>query len=84
MRQDINEKVKMTELTDDARLLVISHMPLAYAMAWRMRDCGISLEDLRQEGCLGLCEAAMRYDESTGRVDIVSSVEELKRKKNLL
>ena len=65
MRQDINEKVKMTELTDDARLLVISHMPLAYAMAWRMRDCGISLDDLRQEGCLGLCEAAMRYDEST-------------------
>ena len=63
MRQDI-QKDMVTELTDDHRLLVISHMPLAYAMAWRMRDCGISLEDLRQEGCLGLCEAALRYDEN--------------------
>ena len=65
MRQDITEN-KMAELTDDRRLLVISHMPLAYAMAWRMRDYGVSLEDLRQEGCIGLCEAAMRYDESQG------------------
>ena len=53
-------------LTDDRRLLVTSHIPLAYAMAWRMRDCGVSLEDLRQEGCLGLCEAALRYDENVG------------------
>ena len=65
MRQDTKEN-KMAELTDDCRLLVISHMPLAYAMAWRMKDCGISLDDLRQEGCLGLCEAALRYDESMG------------------
>ena len=63
MRQDV-QKQKMAALTDDCRLLVISHMPLAYAMAWRMKDYGVSLEDLRQEGCLGLCEAAMRYDES--------------------
>ena len=65
MRQDVQEN-KVTTLTDAGRLLVISHMPLAYAMAWRMRDCGISQEDLRQEGCLGLCEAAMRYDEAMG------------------
>ena len=52
------------ELTDDQRRLVVSHMPLASAMAWRMRDYGVSQEDLRQEGCMGLCEAAMRYDES--------------------
>ena len=63
MRQNI-EKNKLAELTDDCRLLVISHMPLAYAMAWRMKDYGVSLEDLRQEGCLGLCEAALRYNES--------------------
>lgn len=61
MRQDIKEN-KMAKLTDERRLLVISHMPMAYAMAWRMKDNGISLEDLRQEGCLGLCEAALRYD----------------------
>jgi RNA polymerase sigma factor (sigma-70 family) len=63
MRQDI-KRIKLAELTDDCRLLVISHMPLAYAMAWRMKDRGVSLEDLRQEGCLGLCEAAMRYNET--------------------
>ena len=55
---------RFSELTDDCRLLVISHMPLAYAMAWRMKDYGVTLEDLRQEGCVGLCEAALRYDES--------------------
>lgn len=59
-----NSMQRLSELTDDCRLLVISHMPLAYAMAWRMRDCGVSLEDLRQEGFLGLCEAALRYDET--------------------
>lgn len=63
MRQDI-KKNKVAELSDDCRLLVISHMPLAYAMAWRLKDCGVSLDDLRQEGCLGLCEAAMRYNEN--------------------
>ena len=63
MRQDIKTK-KVTELADDLRLLVINHIPMAYAMAWRMRDYGVSLEDLRQEACLGLCEAAMRYDEN--------------------
>ena len=65
MRQETNEN-KMAELTDSCRLLVISHMPLAYAMAWRLKDHGVSLEDLRQEGCLGLCEAAMRYNEELG------------------
>ncbi len=56
----------MASLSDDRRLLVISHMPLAYAMAWRMKDCGVSLDDLRQEGCLGLCEAAMRFSDELG------------------
>ena len=55
---------RLSELTDDMRLLVVSHMPLAYAMAWRLKDHGVSLDDLRQESCLGLCEAAMRYDEN--------------------
>ena len=54
---------KLRELTDDSRLLVISHMPLTAAMAWRLRGYGVSQEDLRQEGFLGLCEAAMHYDE---------------------
>lgn len=62
MRQETIKKDKMAELTTDGRLLVVSHLPMAYAMAWRMKDCGVSLDDLRQEGCLGLCEAALRYD----------------------
>lgn len=57
---------RLCELTDDLRLLVVSHMPLAYAMAWRMKDCNLELDDLRQEGLLGLCEAALRYNEQTG------------------
>ncbi len=65
MRQETKEN-KMASLNDDCRLLVISHMPLAYAMAWRLKDHGVSLEDLRQEGCLGLCEAATRYNEQLG------------------
>lgn len=65
MRQETNEN-KMASLNNDCRLLVISHMPLAYAMAWRLKDCGVSLEDLRQEGCLGLCEAATRCNEQLG------------------
>ena len=56
----------MASLSEGGRQLAVSHMPLAYAMAWRMRDLGVSLEDLRQEGCLGLCEAAMRYNEQLG------------------
>ena len=63
MRQEVQDN-KMTELTDDARLLVISHIPMAYAMAWRMKDSGVCLDDLRQEACIGLCEAAMRYNEA--------------------
>ena len=59
-----NSTQRFGELTDDCRLLVLSHMPLVYAMAWRLRDKGISQDDLQQEGFLGLCEAATRYDEN--------------------
>lgn len=66
---DLQKKLPKTseeclgELTDDLRLLVLSHMPLAYAMAQRLRGRGVAIEDLRQEGCMGLCEAALRYNE---------------------
>ena len=80
MRQDVNHNgaaepqtnlqvncVKpLCELTSDRRQLVVSHFPIVYAMAWVLRGCGVSLDDLRQEGALGLCEAAMRYDENIG------------------
>lgn len=78
MRQDVQKK-KVAELaeslpeerkkhtvklTDAHRRLVASHMPLAYAMAWQAKNSGVCLDDLRQESCIGLCEAAIRYDES--------------------
>lgn len=51
------------QLTNQQRQMVACHMPLAYAMAWRMRERGVCLKDLRQEGFLGLCEAALRFAE---------------------
>lgn len=59
------ERKKHTvKLTDAHRRLVASHMPLAYAMAWQAKNSGVCLDDLQQESCIGLCEAAMRYDET--------------------
>lgn len=37
---------------------------MAMGMAWRLKDYGVTLEDLQQEACLGLCEAALRFDET--------------------
>lgn len=65
MRQDIQKHI-LAELTSDCQKLVALHMPLAYAMAWKLKDCGLSLDDLQQESLLGLCEAALRYDEDAG------------------
>lgn len=53
-------------MNDGQRRLVESHLPMAKAMAWRLRDCGFCQEDLRLEGYVGLCEAAMRYKEESG------------------
>lgn len=78
MRQDVqkNQVAELAEslpeerkkhtvkLTDAHRRLVASHMPLAYAMAWQAKNSGVCLDDLRQESCIGLCEAAIRYDET--------------------
>ena len=78
MRQDVqnNQVAELAEslpekskkhtgkLTDAHRRLVASHMPLAYAMAWQAKNSGVCLDDLQQESCIGLCEAAMRYDEN--------------------
>ena len=53
-------------MNDGQRKLVESHLQMANAMVWKLRDCGVGLEDLRQEGYVGLCEAAMRYKEESG------------------
>lgn len=57
---------KFATLTDGEQQLVVRHIPLAYAAAWRMRDRNVPLDELRQEACLGLCLAAQRFDSQAG------------------
>ena len=42
--------------------LVEHHLGLVRAIAWRYRDCGLSVDDLVQEGSIGLVEAIDNYD----------------------
>lgn len=68
LQKNLPEKSEecQSALTDEQRRLVEEHLPLAYASAWHLQGCGVLLDDLRQEACLGLCEAARRYDASVG------------------
>lgn len=50
------------QLTPEMQQLVARHMPMAQKMVWRLKDYGVGLDDLQQEACMGLCEAAPRYD----------------------
>lgn len=50
------------QLTPEMQQLVARHMPMAQKMVWRLKDYGVGLNDLQQEACMGLCEAAPRYD----------------------
>lgn len=61
-------------LLDDARRgdlgararLVECHLQLVRAIAWRYRDDGLPLEDLVQEGSIGLLDAIDRFDPGRG------------------
>jgi RNA polymerase primary sigma factor len=46
--------------------VVISHLGLVQSIASRYRDLGLPLDDLVQEGTLGLLEAVDRYDSDRG------------------
>src|SRR5215218_6037719 len=46
--------------------LITLWLPLAHRMAWRYRNRGESLEDLRQVAALGLVKAVRRYDPARG------------------
>ena len=46
--------------------LVVSHLGLVRAVAWRYRDLGLPLDDLVQEGSVGLLEAIDHYDPRRG------------------
>jgi RNA polymerase sigma factor (sigma-70 family) len=43
------------------RRLAEEHLHLVYRLAWEYRDMGLDLQELRQAGALGLCEAARRF-----------------------
>lgn len=55
--------MKHTFLTREQQQLVAENVEYAQSLALRFSGCGVPLEDLQQESCLGLCEAALRYDE---------------------
>ncbi len=53
-------------LTASQRQLVVTHLPLAENLSLKHaglgKSKGIDYDDLYQEACLGLCEAALHYD----------------------
>lgn len=46
--------------------LVLVNMPVAHGVAWRYRDRGIEVEDLRQVACTALVRAARTFDGGRG------------------
>lgn len=46
--------------------LVEEQMRLVHALAWRYRDLGLPLEDLAQEGVIGVLQAIERFDPESG------------------
>src|SRR6185295_2625150 len=50
----------------EVRRLVEANMPFVFRVARQYQNVGIPLEDLRNEGIVGLIEAARRYDPERG------------------
>jgi RNA polymerase primary sigma factor len=50
----------------EVRRLVEANMPFVFRVARQYQNVGIPLEDLRNEGIVGLIEAARRYDPDRG------------------
>lgn len=49
--------------------MVTSHLPLVRSVARRYRNLGLPLDDLVQEGVVGLLDAIVRYDPAAGDFD---------------
>lgn len=66
----MNHLQKQQTCDERQRRLVEQHLTFARNMGKRYaavgRTKGITLADLQQEACMGLCEAAMRYDAGKG------------------
>jgi RNA polymerase sigma-32 factor len=67
-RREYELAVKYEELGDHdaADELLVSHLPLVIAVAFRYRHYRLPMEDLVQEGAIGLMKALMRFDPHKG------------------
>lgn len=69
-KKTIKRSKRQQHLTKSQQMLVVENMTLAMNMGRRYaglgRFKGIPMEDLQQEACIGLCEAAMRFDSKRG------------------
>lgn len=54
------------QLNEDQQRLVEENMAFARQIASSYANCGVELEDLQQECYLGMCEAALRFDNEKG------------------
>ncbi|HZR95417.1 MAG TPA: sigma-70 family RNA polymerase sigma factor [Gaiellaceae bacterium] len=52
---------------DERDRLLREHLPLVRRIAYRYRGFGLPVDDLMQEGAIGLLEAAERFDPARGR-----------------
>jgi len=57
-------KIASTLSPAEQQQLVITNRPLVFKIAGELRRSGPSYDDLVQEGCVGLCIAARKYDPS--------------------
>lgn len=48
--------------------LILSHLPLVKSIAFNFKDCGIDVEDLFNQGVIGLIKAVDRYKPTRGRL----------------
>ena len=68
---DINKEIELSQRVKEgdmnaANELVKANLRFVISVAKQYQNKGLPLVDLIQEGCLGLIEAAKRYDESRG------------------
>ena len=65
LERDLAERYKSGERAAAGRLIE-GCLPCVMAIAWEYRRCGVPLEDVVQEGNLGLLKAVERFDPSRG------------------
>lgn len=64
--QGLAKKVRETQDTDAAKRLVLSHLRVVLAIAYKYNGYGLQIADLIQEGTIGLMKAVKRFDERVG------------------